>query len=726
MTSVGNSVAKVNGSSVAAVHEAAREAYTAGLCIIPPAEDGTKRPLPNARGTWDVYKQKRPTIDELKKWYPGRSGIGIVTGPASGGVECWDFDDRSAYEKLVATAGQCGLAPVVDRIESGYCDDTPSGGVRWLIRYPDEVERTPGSGIKLARRPKEEHEKQHPQDGVKVLIELPAFAITAPTNGSVHPSGKPYMRRTGSFSSIASYTAEERDALLELARSFDAMPRRAAERQSGRHPHSARPGDDYSHRTTWAEVLGPHGWTIVYTRDDTTYWRRPGKTIGISATTNYGGGDLLFVFTSSTEFEADKSYSRFAAYTILNYAGDFKAAARELATGGFGIKGSMPAPEVLLQVGDYRETEDGIEWQRQTREGAVWVRLTNFRARITSDMTLDDDVETTKMFEITATLYGREHRLTIASAQFGTLNWALERLGAKAIVQPGQGTAARARAAIQFLSGDIPEQRVYTHTGWRKIDEEWWFLNGSGALGATGVSSAIFVSLPEQLGRFALPEIEEGALAQDVAASLRLLGAAPDHATVPLLGAIYRAVLGGADLSVHISGFTGAQKTELAALAQQHFGPTMHARALPTSWELTANKLEMLASAAKDVVLVIDDYVLPHGGTSVDRARLNAKADRVLRAQGNNSARGRLRADASMKPERPPRGLIVSTGEEVPGGLSLRARMIIIELQAGTVDQEKLTMAQREAADGVYARAMAGYIRWLAPRLDDVRGNSRR
>ena len=74
--------------------EAAREADAAGLCIIPPAENGSKRPLPNSAGTWEAYKSRRPTQDELGGWYPGRSGLGVVTGPVSGRVECWDFDDR--------------------------------------------------------------------------------------------------------------------------------------------------------------------------------------------------------------------------------------------------------------------------------------------------------------------------------------------------------------------------------------------------------------------------------------------------------------------------------------------------------------------------------------------------------------------------------------------------------------------------------------------------------
>src|SRR5262245_52373527 len=129
---------------------AAREAYAAGLCIIPPAEDGTKRPRPTAGGHWDKFKTARPSVGELRSWYPGRGGIGVVTGAVSGRVECWDFDDRAVYDQFRAAASECGLSDTVDRIEGGYCDDTPGGGVRWLVRYPDTIQREPVL-IKLAR-----------------------------------------------------------------------------------------------------------------------------------------------------------------------------------------------------------------------------------------------------------------------------------------------------------------------------------------------------------------------------------------------------------------------------------------------------------------------------------------------------------------------------------------------------------------------------------------------
>jgi hypothetical protein len=193
----------VAASTIAAVYEAANQADAAGLSFLPPAEDGTKRPLPNPHGRWDPFKTVRPTAEQLQQWYPGRSGLGIVTGAVSGRVECWDFDDRGTYEAVVTTARNCGLGSVIDRIEAGYCDDTPGDGVRWLVRYPAEVERVPGSRAILARRPKLATERQHDKDNIKVLIELPAFSIVAPTNGRVHPSGRPYLRRSGSFTSIA-------------------------------------------------------------------------------------------------------------------------------------------------------------------------------------------------------------------------------------------------------------------------------------------------------------------------------------------------------------------------------------------------------------------------------------------------------------------------------------------------------------------------------------------
>ena len=719
---------------IGAVYKAAMEADAAGLCILPPSEDGAKRPWPNSRGQWDQFKTRRPDHGLLSQWYPGRSGLGIVAGAVSGNVEPWDFDDRQTYEAFVAAARAIGLGGVIDRIEAGYCDDTAGNGVRWLARY-SEGARTEFSKDReiLARRPKEPHEKKHDKDNTKILIEITRFSILAPTNGKVHPSGKPYVRRSGGFATITSYTVEERDALIELARSFDAMPRSAAEpppRGSAKGAaQGLRPGDDYSAQTTWGDVLV--GWTRVYERGGTTYWRRAGKTFGVSATTNFNGSDLLYVFTSSTEFEPDKSYSRFGAYAVLNHASDFAAAAKALAKEGFGAKQARgdrrgaPQPDQDGETREYRQGGRGIEWFKHGKDKDDSILLTNFAATIESEVTLDDDVETRKEFEIIAGLHGREYRFAVPASQFSSLNWVIERLGARAIVQPGQATARRVAVAVQTLSGEVPERRVFTHTGWRLIDGSWLYMHAGGALGPDGPVSGIEVQLPEELARFVLPPvIDRESLREAVEASTNLLNVAPHSATVPLLGGVYRSVLGNVDFGIHIAGQTGVKKTELAALGQQHLGAELSARTPPASWLSTGNSIEVTAFSAKDAPLLVDDFV-PQG-TAVDRARQNAIADRVIRALGNKTGRGRLRPDGTQRRARPPRAFILSTGEEIPAGHSLRARLVVVQVQPGDVIDEALTIAQQDAASGAYATAMAGYISWLAPQLDKVREDLRR
>ena len=311
---------------------AACSASSAGLCVVPPAEDGTKRP----DCPWDEFKRIRPTRDQLRAWFVTnrRAGLGLVCGRVSGGLECFEFDDRAAYDQFKDTAQQTGLGDLVERIERGYCEDTPSGGVHWLYR----TEVVSGN-TKLARRPKAADEKQGEGDRVKVLIETRGeggFVIVAPSGGPVHPSGHPYRSRSGGFELIATIQPDERDALFNLAQTFDEIPRR--EVHTGSHGiRGGRPGDEFNQRTTWADVLEPHGWHALFSRGETTYWKRPGKADrGMSATTNHAGSDLLWVFSTSTEFESERSYDKFAAYAVLNHGGDFSEAAKALAAQGYG------------------------------------------------------------------------------------------------------------------------------------------------------------------------------------------------------------------------------------------------------------------------------------------------------------------------------------------------------------------------------------------------------
>lgn len=95
----------------------------------------------------------------------------------------------------------------------------------------------------------------------------------------------------------------------------------------------------------WSSILIPKGWTLHHTTGSTRYWTRPGKRKGEghSATTGRNAErDRLFVFTTETEFEPWKCYTKGAAYAFMNHKGDFSKAAGALRADGFGHQSVAP------------------------------------------------------------------------------------------------------------------------------------------------------------------------------------------------------------------------------------------------------------------------------------------------------------------------------------------------------------------------------------------------
>ena len=63
--------------------------------------------------------------------------------------------------------------------------------------------------------------------------------------------------------------------------------------------------------------------------------------------------------------------------------------------------------------------------------------------------------------------------------------------------------------------------------------------------------------------------------------------------------------------------------------------------------------------------------MLPIDALLIQKDLTERQAERVFRAVGNSSGRGRLRPDGTLIPTKQPRCLVLSTGEELPeGGVS--------------------------------------------------------
>jgi hypothetical protein len=315
--------------------QAALNFYDAGISVVPARADGSKAPI----GTWKQYQNERATREQIVEWFSnGGQGLGIVTGFSN--VEMVEAEGRAVTSGLLDEARNIainsGLEELWQILVNGYTEMTPSGGLHFLYRIADE--EVPGN-TKLAQRPGE-------NDAVEVLFETRGtggFVVTAPSSGTVHPSGQPWVLLKGSPATIPMFSMEERNALHSIFRALDSMP--AKEQLTERlttNPQSTnldKPGDDFNARADWKDIL--IGWKVAYRANGVTYWIRPGKDFGISATTGKNDADNLYVFSTSTSFESMKPYSKFAAYAHLYYGDDFSATARALRIQGYGAQSSL-------------------------------------------------------------------------------------------------------------------------------------------------------------------------------------------------------------------------------------------------------------------------------------------------------------------------------------------------------------------------------------------------
>lgn len=380
-----------------------------------------------------------------------------------------------------------------------------------------------------------------------------------------------------------------------------------------------------------------------------------------------------------------------------------------------GRESRSPAPYGIIEDAFHLLTDKGA---RPLSNGAFW---------ITEEIVEDDGLIIRLTFRVEgrladgSTLPARD----VPANQFNSLNWITQHWGSAPVVYAGPNTRDHVRVAIQMHSaGKVARRTVYKHTGWRQLGERRGFLHGGGAILPDGDDTQVEVEIGAGEGhmrhyRFAA---EGGDLAADIRASLRLLDLSPDKPElgVALLAGTYRAPLGEAapiDHGLFLAGPTGARKSEAAALAQAHFGRRFDSRHFPGTWEDTPSDLEAKAHAAKDCVFVIDDF-RPRGPTG-DVQRLHAQADRMFRSVGNQTGRGRRTPDLRQRPAYYPRGLVLATGEDIPRGASVRARMAILEIGPADIDNKILSELQTAAREGALERAMAGYLRWLAAEMDD-------
>jgi putative DNA primase/helicase len=332
----------------------ADEYARAGLSILPIETDGTKGPkinrLPrgeNGKPSWTPLQHAIADETERRRLFHGAPvGVGIIGGAVSGNLEIIDFDKPDLFAPFMAEAellapGLVGKLPLVK---------TP-GGYHLYLRC-EHIE----GNKKLAQYPAEDEEgRLVAKTGIETRGEG-GYVVAPGSPAECHDTGKLYQHVAGpAITSTPTITGEQRAILFQAARSlnawFDDEPienKRAksqGENETAEHT-GLMPGDDYAQKTSWPEILEPHGWHEHHTSGERTYWTRPGKAErGWSATTGAtsgNGNELLCVFSTNAhpfQVPAGKpcgTFGKFGAYALLNHGGDFAAAAKALYAAGYG------------------------------------------------------------------------------------------------------------------------------------------------------------------------------------------------------------------------------------------------------------------------------------------------------------------------------------------------------------------------------------------------------
>jgi len=307
-------------------------------------------------------------------------------------------------------------------------------------------------------------------------------------------------------------------------------------------------------------------------------------------------------------------------------------------------------------------------------------------------------------------------------------NWVHDAWGMLPFVYPGAAKKDNLKAAIQLysrLQGDIPRRTVYRFTGWKKIGDAWHYLTGSGSVAAAGLGDSVQVELDAgHMQRYRLPPpLSADTLKQALDEALLLLEVCPNkrHVGAVLLAAVARAPLGEChptDSAIWLHGLTGSRKSALAAVALAFFGE-FHGRSFPANWNDSPLDIDIKTHQAKDAVFVLDDFK-PSVSPGLAN-ELHAKAERVVRNTGNQAGAGRRNIDHSAKPVRFNRSMLISTAEDLPRGQSLLGRLLVLELTRDDVDNAVLSKLQDAASAERLAGLMAGYVQWLAGRLDDLK-----
>lgn len=240
----------------------------------------------------------------------------ILTGKISKNLECIDFDQKAImFEKWKS------LIPssIFDKL---YLESTLKGGLHVIYHCDEQVD----GNSKLA----------YNEGGICIETRGEGgLVVTYPTSS--------YSTLQGDIMNIATITKAERDLLIESSKKLNEKeivvrerPVRQVERfddQAFSEIYEIDPITDFNNKFDVISYLIKKGWSISHETSSCTYFTRPLKDDGISASWN---GATFYVFTTNTDLDSERAYNAYQIYSVYEDDGDLKKTFKRLVADGFG------------------------------------------------------------------------------------------------------------------------------------------------------------------------------------------------------------------------------------------------------------------------------------------------------------------------------------------------------------------------------------------------------
>lgn len=171
--------------------------------------------------------------------------------------------------------------------------------------------------------------------------------------------------------------------------------------------------------------------------------------------------------------------------------------------------GNGSGKEVTQRFGDYAVINGAFHQVKAVNSGPtdtatfeIYIQLCDFVCQIKEEVTQDDGLQDKAILMIEGR---RNDGLTLPAVEvpvnkfYSTQgNWVNEHYGTLVFVYPGAAKRDNLRAAIHLyskLNGDVPRRHLFRYTGWKRLNDQWHYLTGSGAIAKEGLKTDVQVDL---------------------------------------------------------------------------------------------------------------------------------------------------------------------------------------------------------------------------------------